>query len=78
MFYRMGSGALTLCYVAAGHLVGYIEPLINSWDCLAALCIIREAGGRFSPFLEEFGVAGSGRLVAGTPGVFDELEGLLP
>ena len=78
MFYRMGSGALTLCYVAAGHLVGYIEPLINAWDCLAALCIIREAGGRTSPFLQEFGVAGSGRLVAGTPGAYAALEALLP
>ncbi|MEI8260639.1 MAG: inositol monophosphatase [Actinomycetes bacterium] len=78
MFYRVGSGALTLCYVAAGQLVGYVEPLINSWDCLAALCIIREAGGRTSPFLEEFGVAGSRPLVAGTPGAYEALEALLP
>src|ERR1700704_4319094 len=34
MFYRDGSGALTLCYVACGRLIGYVEPHINSWDCL--------------------------------------------
>src|SRR5690606_38173365 len=32
MFYREGSGALTLCYVASGRLLGYIEPHINSYD----------------------------------------------
>lgn len=78
MFHRMGSGALTLCYVAAGQLVGYVEPLINAWDCLAALCIIEEAGGRTSPFLQEFGVAGTGPLVAGAPGAFEALTALLP
>lgn len=78
MFYRVGSGALTLCYVAAGQLLGYVEPIINAWDCLAALCIIEEAGGRISPFLQEFGPAGSGRIVAGTPGVYEALEALLP
>src|SRR6185369_1546173 len=45
MFYRDGSGALTLCYVACGRLIGYIEPHINSWDCLGALAIIQAAGG---------------------------------
>jgi myo-inositol-1(or 4)-monophosphatase len=34
-----GSGALTLCYVACGRLIGYVEPHINSWDCLGALAI---------------------------------------
>jgi myo-inositol-1(or 4)-monophosphatase len=43
MFYREGSGALTLCYVASGSLIGYIEQHINSWDCLGALAIIQAA-----------------------------------
>jgi myo-inositol-1(or 4)-monophosphatase len=30
MFFREGSGALTLCYVACGRLIGYVEPHINS------------------------------------------------
>ena len=44
-FYRDGSGALTLCYVACGRLLGYVEPHINSWDCLGALAVIEAAGG---------------------------------
>jgi len=50
---------------------------IHAWDCLAALCLIEEAGGRVSPFLADFGVTGAGPLVAGAPGVFDQLEGLI-
>jgi myo-inositol-1(or 4)-monophosphatase len=33
MFYREGSGALTLCYVACGRLIGYIEPHIAWRPC---------------------------------------------
>ena len=29
MFYRDGSGALGLCYVAAGRLIGFFEPVIK-------------------------------------------------
>ena len=45
MFYRNGSGALMLAYVAAGRLCGYYEAHINAWDCMAGLLLIREAGG---------------------------------
>lgn len=56
MFYRNGSGALMLAYVAAGRLGGYYEPHINAWDCLAGLCLIREAGG----WTQDFPGAGNG------------------
>ena len=36
MFIRNGSGALMLCYVAAGRVIGYYEPHNNSSDCAAA------------------------------------------
>lgn len=78
MYHRIGSGALTLSYVAAGQLIGYVEMHINAWDCLAAILLVEEAGGRVSPFLAEHGVTGGGRIVAGAPGVYDELVGLLP
>ena len=78
MFHRTGSGALSLCYVAAGRMIGYVEMHINAWDCLAAILIVREAGGRVSPFIELHGVTGGGRLVAGSPRAFDALEHLLP
>ena len=78
MFHRVGSGALTLAYVATGQLIGYIETHINAWDCLAAILLVEEAGGRATAFLADHGVTGAGPLVASAPGVFDELCAILP
>jgi myo-inositol-1(or 4)-monophosphatase len=67
MFIRNGSGALMLCYVAAGRLIGYYEPHINSWDCLAAIVIVEAAGGRCNDFLANEGmIKGNPILAAGT------------
>jgi len=44
-FFRNGSGAIMLAWVAAGRLVGYYEPYMHAWDCLAAYCLVNEAGG---------------------------------
>lgn len=52
-FIRNGSGALMLAYVAAGRLVGYYEPHMRAWDCVAGFCLVKEAGGRFMPFTLE-------------------------
>lgn len=76
MFYRDGSGALTLCYVAAGRLLGYIEPHINSWDCVGALAVIEAAGLRTSDFLAGDGLRKGNWLIAGVPGVYEELVAL--
>jgi myo-inositol-1(or 4)-monophosphatase len=35
-----------LAYVAGGRLLGCIEEHMNSWDCLAGLLMIKEAGGQ--------------------------------
>lgn len=78
MYHRIGSGALTLAYVAAGQLIGYVEMHINAWDCLAAILLVEEAGGIVSDFLNQYGVTGGGRIVAGSPGVYEELAALLP
>lgn len=43
---RYGSGALMLAFVAAGRLVGYCEPRMSLWDCLAGYALIEAAGGR--------------------------------
>jgi myo-inositol-1(or 4)-monophosphatase len=50
----------------------------HAWDCLAAVCIVNEAGGRTTDFLAENGPAGSGPIVAGAPAVFAQLTELLP
>lgn len=78
MYHRIGSGALSLAYVAAGHLIGYLEPYMNAWDCLAAILLVEESGGRVSPFLHDHGITGGGSIVAATPGVYDALLDLLP
>ena len=57
---RFGSAALDLCFVAAGRLDGYWERYIHSWDCLAALLCVTEAGGRVSDYS-----GGSARLLTG-------------
>lgn len=73
---RYGSGALMLAYVAAGRLVGYAEPRMSLWDCLAAYALIEAAGGRVAPL--GAGAAG-GRpfpVLGATRADFDRLAAL--
>ena len=76
MFYRNGSGALMLCYVACGRLIGYVEPHINSWDCLGALAVLEAAGGRSNDFLADDGLLRGNRLITGSPGLYPKLAAL--
>ncbi len=73
MFYREGSGALTLCYVASGRLLGYIEPHINSYDCLGAIAVIRAAGLKTNDFLAYDGLNKGNRVIAGNDAVYAAL-----
>ena len=77
MYVRNGSGALTVCDVACGRLLGYVEPHINSWDCLGALAVARAAGARTNDYLVGDALLAGNRIVAGSPGVFDELDEIL-
>jgi len=74
-FVRLGSGALMLAYVAAGRLVGYYEPYMHAWDCLAGYCIVQEAGGWCLPFPTEGErlTRGAPVLAAG-PGAIEDLS----
>lgn len=76
MFFRDGSGALNLAYVAAGRFLGYMEPHINSWDCLGAIAVIEAAGLRVNDFLAGEGLHKGNPIVAGKPEVFDALMAL--
>jgi len=76
MFYREGCGALALCYVAAGRLIGYVEPHINSWDCLGALAVVQAAGGVINDFLADDGLWNGNRVIAGPPSLYPTLVGL--
>jgi myo-inositol-1(or 4)-monophosphatase len=42
---RLGSAALTLCYVATGRLDAYWATSVQVWDVAAGQLIVREAGG---------------------------------
>jgi myo-inositol-1(or 4)-monophosphatase len=78
MYHRNGSGALGICYVGSGALIGYIEKHINSWDCLAALLIVQESGGRINEFIKENGLHAGGKIVAASPALYDQLESFIP
>jgi myo-inositol-1(or 4)-monophosphatase len=77
VYYRNGSGALMLCYAACGRLLGYIEPHLNSWDCLGALAVIESAGGRSNYRLTDDTLLGGSRIVAGPPAVYADLDAVL-
>lgn len=74
MFHRNASGALSLAYVAAGRLLGYLEEHMNAWDCLAGQLLIEEAGGRVEDQDADEMIAKGGRVVVGTPENFETLR----
>ena len=77
VYYRNGSGALMLCYAACGRLLGYIEPHLNSWDCLGALAVAQASGARTNDYLTGDALLKGNRIVVGPPAVHDALEAIL-
>ena len=77
MFYRHGSGAIALCYVACGRMIGYIEPHINAWDCVGGLAVLEAAGGQANDFLAGDALRTGGPLVVGPPALHAELSEIL-
>lgn len=72
---RMGSAALDLCWVAAGHLDGFYEGGLGPWDRAAGALVAAEAGAwvgdvDVGPPLPEL-------VVAAAPGLADALVALL-
>ena len=55
---RLGSAALDLSFVAAGHYDAYWEPHLNPWDLAAGILLVRESGGRATD------LTGGGRMLA--------------
>ncbi|MBM3545496.1 MAG: inositol monophosphatase [Alphaproteobacteria bacterium] len=62
-FRRCASGALGLAYVAAGRTDAYFERHINSWDCLAGILMVNEAGGWTNDFLANDGLLKGGPVL---------------
>ncbi len=78
MYHRSGSGALSLAYVAAGRLIGYFEPHMNSWDFSAAALIVREAGGRTNDCLpNEAALLEGGMVIAACEKIYSQLEAIV-
>lgn len=68
--YRMpGAGALALAHVAAGRYDGFWESHINSWDAMAGICLVNEAGGWTNDFLGGDCLASGNEILAATPGL---------
>lgn len=66
---RSGSGALGLAYVADGRTDAYAELHINSWDCLAGILMVNEAGGWTNNFLAGDGLVKGNPVLGCTPGL---------
>lgn len=76
VFVRPGSGAIMLADVAAGRFIGAVEVHMNSWDCLAALLMIEEAGGRIAAFDGATILEKGARIIAAGPHVFDQINAM--
>lgn len=70
---RPGAAAMDLCYTALGVYDGFWELDLSPWDVAAGGLIITEAGGRVSNFQGGNDYITSGDIVAGKPGIFEEL-----
>jgi myo-inositol-1(or 4)-monophosphatase len=74
---RYGSGALMLAWVAAGRLVGYVEPRMSAWDCMAGYCLIEAAGGRVLPFPTGDRLTLPAPVLGAVPGEYDRIRDLM-
>lgn len=72
-----GSGSLAIANVAAGRNDACFEMHMYSWDCLAGLVMVQEAGGRISDFLAGDGLLKGNRIFASAPGIAEELAGVV-
>jgi myo-inositol-1(or 4)-monophosphatase len=77
VYYREGSGALSLAYVAAGRLIGYVEAHLNSWDGLAGVALVEAAGGTVNDFLAGDALWSGGPIVATSATLYPELAGIM-
>ncbi|MCS3432259.1 inositol monophosphatase [Klebsiella sp. BIGb0407] len=75
---RFGAGALMLAHVASGLVHAYYEEYINSWDVLAGLLLITEAGGKSNAFLDNEGLLKGNAVLAGCPAVLSRISEILP
>ncbi|SFK64077.1 myo-inositol-1(or 4)-monophosphatase [Pseudovibrio ascidiaceicola] len=76
IFFRNASGGLMLAYAASGRLIGYIEEHMNSWDCMAGLLLMEEAGGICQDINVADAVMNGCKVVAAAPNVYGQVKKL--
>jgi len=76
VFWRNGSGGLSLAYVASGRILGYAEEHMNGWDFLAGHLLVTEAGGLVEPVDADRAMAVGARVLAGAPAVWQAFHAL--
>lgn len=77
MFVRIGSGALTSAWAAAGRLIGYYEAHMNPWDSLPGIVLMREAGGVTNDYLANNGLKNGNPVLLANPAIYAQINALL-
>lgn len=75
-FVQNGSAALGLAQVACGRIDGFCELSLKSWDVLAGLLLVEEAGGWASDFPGGPGLLQDHKVLACTPAIRQSLQDL--
>jgi myo-inositol-1(or 4)-monophosphatase len=73
----LGSAALSLCYVAAGWIDGFIHADIEPWDAAAGALIVQQAGGKVTDFEGKPWQTTSRQLIASNGLLHDELLAII-
>ena len=76
-FRNFGCAALQIAHVAEGRYDAYVELDLSSWDAMAGLLLVEEAGGYVGPFPGPHGLTVRAPVIACAPGITDALRALL-
>ncbi|MFT4130543.1 inositol monophosphatase family protein [Labrys sp. (in: a-proteobacteria)] len=76
-FVQNGSAAMGLAAVACGRIDGFCELSLKSWDVLAGLLLVEEAGGWTSDFPHGPGLLEGHKVLACTPSIRQSLQDLM-
>ena len=71
---RAGAAAVDLAFVAAGRLDGFWERGLSKWDLAAGVPIVELAGGTVTNYPKGNFELASGRILACTPGIENEIK----
>jgi len=76
-FRNFGCAALQLAHVAEGRYDAYVELELSSWDAMAGLLLVEEAGGYVAPFPGPKGLGVRAPVIASGRGIGPALHALV-